>query len=812
MAFFINCYYCGSPITSLSIYIFHLKSNHSELSVYKCSFNGCLREFGLLNSFQKHLNQHLNSVNSSSNTDSLSINTENSSNQNLSLQNRELLTIEDCVTLNDDFPNDMVVDNNTQNLVEVNEMPLNVLKKIIDIIGDEKLTRKQGINMIHHLKEFVDDQLKFMKKIGIQFKHNDLSLINNYLSANFIASEHLIIKELKLRELFIDCEAHIIHTESVEKINPDNSITSTVQEFKSRIVNMKQLFTALFNNKSFLKSILNEYIKLKTSTNSDINNILQSRCWKNFLEKQNCSEDKLFLPIFVYYDDFEPDNPLGSHSGDYKIGGVYIKIATLPIEWQSKLSSHFLAMLFFGDDRKRFENDRIFSPLISQFNDLINNGIKVDMNGIKEICIVPILILGDNLGVNSALGFSESFNAIFFCRFCKMPILQTKASVIEDLNLLRNPTNYEIDCLELDLSSTGIKKRSIWNSLNFFHVTTNYSVDIMHDFLEGICHYDMLLIVNTLITSKIITLDELNYRMANFNFGPFQANRPPPIKQEYLTKTKFKMSASEMNNFVSSFGIMFGDKVGSTNKIWKLYLNLREIMTIIFSREINTEMCDYLQLIIQEHHKLYLEYSHLKPKFHLLTHYPRIMKEIGPVSNINSIRFESFHKFFKDVSKVSYCKKDLLKTLCVKNQFKMAGYILKDFSDKFEVLCGSELKIREDLKTKYNFTCNGKYSSVSYISCKGIKLKPNVVINLESNFENYPDFALIKNILKYKNDYFLCLENITIEHFNKHFFGYEILKSNVFFTIHVENAIWESLKDLYFINSTANNLSIINIK
>lgn len=74
----------------------------------------------------------------------------------------------------------------------------------------------------------------------------------------------------------------------------------------------------------------------------------------------------------------------------------------------------------------------------------------------------------------------------------------------------------------------------------------------------------MFLIINNLISSKTITLDELNYRIEHFNYGPFQGNRPPLIKAEYLTKTKLKMSASEMNNFVLSFEIMFGDEVATT--------------------------------------------------------------------------------------------------------------------------------------------------------------------------------------------------------------------------------------------------------
>lgn len=36
------------------------------------------------------------------------------------------------------------------------------------------------------------------------------------------------------------------------------------------------------------------------------------------------------------------------------------------------------------------------------------------------------------------------------------------------------------------LSVTGIAEESIFNEVLYFHVVENYSVDIMHDLLEGV--------------------------------------------------------------------------------------------------------------------------------------------------------------------------------------------------------------------------------------------------------------------------------------------------------------------------------------
>jgi len=42
-----------------------------------------------------------------------------------------------------------------------------------------------------------------------------------------------------------------------------------------------------------------------------------------------------------------------------------------------------------------------------------------------------------------------------------------------------------------DVSLNGIKELCVWNKINSFNITTNFSVDIMHDMLEGVCKFDL---------------------------------------------------------------------------------------------------------------------------------------------------------------------------------------------------------------------------------------------------------------------------------------------------------------------------------
>lgn len=80
----------------------------------------------------------------------------------------------------------------------------------------------------------------------------------------------------------------------------------------------------------------------------------------------------------------------------------------------------------------------------------------------------------------------------------------------DDLSYKRNPQNYEEDITTKDETLTRIKKRSIFNQLQNFHVTLNSAFDPMHDLAEGVCHYDMCYIIRHCIECNYFTLEQLN--------------------------------------------------------------------------------------------------------------------------------------------------------------------------------------------------------------------------------------------------------------------------------------------------------------
>jgi len=116
------------------------------------------------------------------------------------------------------------------------------------------------------------------------------------------------------------------------------------------------------------------------------------------------------------------------------------------------------------------------------------------------------------------------------------------------------------------------------------------------------------------------------------------------------------MYASEMLCFVRYFGLIVGELIPLETEIWKLYLHLREIIDICCARVLQPECATLLDNLIPEHNRLYLNFSNslLKPKFHILTHYGRLLLQNCPISLTSSLRFEAKHKILKANFKIQY--------------------------------------------------------------------------------------------------------------------------------------------------------------
>ena len=163
-----------------------------------------------------------------------------------------------------------------------------------------------------------------------------------------------------------------------------------------------------------------------------------------------------------------------------------------------------------------------------------------------HIYFVLAVIEGDNQGLNTILGYSESFSANLYCRLCRLSKAEAQyATEIRDIDL-RTEGNYNADVQSNNFQTSGVKENSAFNEIPYFHCVQNIIADTMHDLLEGVLPYETGLIFNQLVLiDKIINCDHFNAIIRNFNFQ-FETCQPRSVTIAQLKNKFIKMSAAEM--------------------------------------------------------------------------------------------------------------------------------------------------------------------------------------------------------------------------------------------------------------------------
>lgn len=243
---------------------------------------------------------------------------------------------------------------------------------------------------------------------------------------------------------------------------------------------------------------------------------------------------------------------------------------------------------------------------------------------------------------------------------------------------MRTRESYEEQVTANISSESGIKDKCALRNLFDFCPVENYSVDVMHDLLEGICRYDVAKILNFFIKSGYFNLEQLNNRIQGFDYGDnFHNNNPPEILPSHLQNEKIIISASEMYHLVINLPLIIGDLVPDCEH-WDLLLLLKEIVNIVFSKVVTINTPDYLRVIIFDYltllQKLYP--GSLVPKHHFMVHYPTIMKKAGPLGNISCMRYEAKHQDGKKTARAAISRVNVCRTIAIKNQLQLNYYFM----------------------------------------------------------------------------------------------------------------------------------------
>lgn len=414
------CFLCRNKFQSFGAFKAHLTLAHksSEYKTLICAEQNCDRNFQLMSSFRRHLQTHV--------IESL----EDSFFSDLQVENTE----DDDVTRQTASPSQNNLDVDVAPLLELDsehtsfELPISEF--IAQLYGNQNLPRKIVDTFIGGLKNCLSqslvlavsnqlEELSQSQKIPASCVEVIMNSIRPVLTLPWekFDTEHKRLKYfektfVKPQQVVIGQRLDTVKQDGVTKLVP----VVCVQSF----ISIRHVLEMFFSLEGLLVETLNYMTILKNNPellNGALENFIQGSYWKEVVQRHR---GKIVMPLFLYYDDYETGNVLGSRSGHHKLGAVYLMIPCLPPCRISSLNNIFLFLLFHSSDRVQFGNHVIFRCVIDELNYLSRQGIELDVPGFTgKIYFELGLILGDILGIHSICGFMESFSANFPCRTCK---------------------------------------------------------------------------------------------------------------------------------------------------------------------------------------------------------------------------------------------------------------------------------------------------------------------------------------------------------------------------------------------------------
>lgn len=765
-----KCVECGAVLNNLKKFAFHVEIIH-DVSNFICPEVNCHRTFGRKDVFIKHFKmKHIYD-------------------NNLQLKTKKIKNVGPSIAkVSDDIPvseNTPISNFNNSDILDEN---INTGSLLVDTFSKSLNDAvKKIISELYEYMKFTKAQIQFIINSFITFLTNDLvDILEKSLkicpNTNLHIETITMFKLLKNSFQNVNSEykrlKYFLSSETLKK--PIEIELGTI-ECRS---NKKNKVSLNLRKRSFcyipLKNTLKDFLELPDVLNSILDHqkeILQSNSISNII---NGSLNKPFflnfgyntIPLLFYFDDFESSNPLGSHAGVHKLGVVYFTIPSIPQKYSSRLENIFLNMIFYSIDRNNFGNTILFRPLVDELKYLETCGITIKVkNSDQQIHFKIVGFIGDNLGIHSIFGLTESFNSNYFCRFCYSHKKDTRLQCVENAGNIRNENDYVKHVSTLEF---GIKEYCIFNELSDFHIYKNVTCDIMHDLFEGIYRYEMPKIISYFIREKYFTLSTLNSKIKYYTYD--SKNIPPPIKEEHLRNGHIIMSASEMQCFVINFRLIVGQLIPEENNVWLLYLKLLEISEILLLTDHTNESVQNLKILIEEHHQMYLSIfqEDLKPKFHFLVHYPNIILKNGPPILISSMRFEARHKDFKSLVSIIKCKKNLPLSLSMRNQLNLTQRILsqKGFVNNMDY--GPFQTISEIDPNETNL--EGPVSSVLWYKSNAYLYNIKSCVLIEYDTEtHFPTYGSIENIFVNTKDenVFFKINYLQTINFNLHYRAYE---------------------------------------
>lgn len=804
-----NCHLCNKPLSVEPLVVIrHFRSFHGFVDGphlhLQCGFTNCGLPFKTFSGFRKHLHKHTLHKHDANKAVDVPINT-----CKINQENENESYLEDDA---ENFENDPSI---SYANVDIHENIKEIFYVYASQITSMNLSATCNQKILNYTAELVysvlditkskvqenstalgDVNVKNFQELFSEIKNGFTSINSSYKLKKLIKGKTVQPKEIALGN-------------RIEKMFDSQSGTYVHKNVTSSFMYVPLLDT--------LKTVMNEkfleYFDRDFSRESQyIEDIHDGSVFKtNCLVKQHQN----IVQIQLYCDEYETVNPLGSKTGIHKLGGVYFCLRNVPPHFNSRLDHIHLLALFYTIDLKTFGFNKIFAPIVDDIKTLESHGIMIEG---RQLFGTITALSHDNLAANMMHGMVQSFSATYYCRICVADKTSAHTMCVENINLLRTSEQYETHCNAISVSSSvvyGIKERSCLNDLQYFKLNNGMSVDIMHDVLEGVGQLELKLFIKFLTENKFITLENLNDRIYSYDYGVLDIKDKPSRLCPDKTGHYLGQRAAQTWVLLRFFPLIISDFLQNNIVFakWLVLSKLLQIMCIIFAPKLNSNIDIQLSALIEEHHKLFLKVfdSHLTPKHHMMIHYPRCIKLMGPLVHLWSMRFEAKHAFFKSTLKLHNFK-HITKSLTARHQ-QMTLYNYQNlYQVESEYGPSTTIEIRtyifkQVLLDYFDVDITEKCQSLKWLKYGFLYKRDFIILLRVEPVMLLPVFGQIVDILVYENQYFFITKVCVTKEFNTDMNSYVIqteLSSNSFEAICLRNLLYREPFQLHRSYSDSN--------
>jgi hypothetical protein len=784
------CSFCSKACGSSRSLLTHLRLDHAKHYVgskVRCGQDGCPRTFQNFRYFKAHLEKHHADLLSAVNEENFESNAGSECNsppedvEQMDTNNSvESIPVEYCTST------DLTV--SFMSMIGQLESKSNMTLTNIQIIVDNLIGFLSDISQycIQTVNTMLTELSISPSVSAAEACITDLANLPDCIKT--VDTEYKRTQYLKESDVLIEPQEIVLSTRTeLRFVSSLGNHVPTVVEDTMQYVPIERTLGAILLQEKYASLIAKFAASCKDQDDGIIGHYFHTESFKKhpYFKKY---PDALALNLYV--DAFETTNVLGSHTGVHKLEGLYMMVQNFPAEYQSQLSSIFLVALWYAADVKSYGYDKIFEPIVNSLQKLESDeGVEIRL-GNKEVTVRACLVFisADNLGYNSLFGFCESFAATKFCRFCECNREEANSLFAESQLKLRSRDSYNtavsrVGSASYDQQMTGIKRGCLLNNLQYWHVTENFAVDVMHDILEGIAGFELALILNGIAADKEcqLSLEKLNSAITCFNYSLADRNSRPPTLSSL---NAIRMSASEMWCFLRNLPLLIGSLIPREQGHWNLLKLLLDIADIVFAPVVSDNLGSFLSHLIAEHHSYFKELfpdRQLLPKHHFLVHYARSLKMIGPPVRYWCMRFEARHQVFKELARTTNCFKNVCKTLAKRFQRGLAfQFVNHTLFDMYETGPAEEVVVGDFASAICDAVCrdtnicrNDTVHILSWVKIGHYVFKPTAVA-VNTICDGIPQFGIVTDVIAINNKIYFVLEVLETVHYDEHFHAYAV--------------------------------------